>query len=368
MMPTHNTLPIPPHAVLALSLPTPIEPQNVEALWHNAGAHPASEAECLSLIDNLFVSRTPHTPQGRGDDCAELILPSNKLVLSTDFFWQHSHFRTSYFTPQEVGAKALTVAISDLAAAGAVPLGFSLGLMVPSWVSTATLTHILEGMAHVAHTYNITLTGGDLSKADTLGFCCTVWGSSANTEHPHFFARQNAQPNDIIFLAGNAGLARIGLALLEHEGRSAITKYPHAVAAHLAPTPRFDASTALTTIANNAPQWPHVSLMDLSDGIAQDLPRLLGSYGANLTFAPSLIHPEITSFAQQHGHNPEELFILGGEDFALLGTCPPHLWPALQQHVPNCHALGTVTLCSGLMRNGTLFTCKGFDHFTVANK
>ena len=87
-----------------------------------------SEDDFLLLVDRYFPNTHPHLALGRGDDCAELLCPP-RMALSTDLFLEDIHFRRSYFTPEDMGHKALAVNISDLAAAGALPLGFSLGLM-----------------------------------------------------------------------------------------------------------------------------------------------------------------------------------------------------------------------------------------------
>ena len=101
--------------------------------WRNDSAGErrlASEDDCLGLIDELFPSHSAHVPRGRGDDCALLTQLPQSMALSTDMFWEDTHFRTGYFTPEEAGGKALAAAVSDLAAAGAVPMAFSLGLML----------------------------------------------------------------------------------------------------------------------------------------------------------------------------------------------------------------------------------------------
>ena len=106
-----------------------------------------SEDACLELIDRHFPTASGHFPHGRGDDCAELADLPGTLALSSDMFWQDSHFRTQYFIPAEAGAKALASSVSDLAAAGAVPLGFSLGLMLASGIGKKTLAGMLGGMS-----------------------------------------------------------------------------------------------------------------------------------------------------------------------------------------------------------------------------
>ncbi len=361
-----------------------------------------SEAHCLELIDAVFPHASLHLPYGRGDDCAELAINS-PLALSTDFFWLDQHFRTSYFTPQEAGAKALTVAVSDLAGAGARPLGFSLGLMLPPAISSHTVNALLQGLHSVAQQHDLTLTGGDISCGNTMGFCITVWGESITPSIPFFLRRGVATVGDTIFLVGKAGLARAGFLLLEREGRSAITQHPLPCLAHLAPAAHIKAGMALAKFAfaqQKNPQNARIGLMDLSDGIMRDLPRLLTPLhnqkenkqvhaptpkenkkrlvlerqsgkkatippaGAALSFPPSLFNAELCAAAEALACDPTELILTGGEDYALLGTCPAELWEELCTHLPDITCIGTATAESGITCQGKPVQTVGFDHFS----
>ena len=319
----------------------------------------ASEDDCLALIDAVFPNRSSHAPLGRGDDCVELLMPG-RVVLSTDAFMENAHFRRAYFSPEEVGAKALASAVSDLAAAGAVPLGFSLGLLLPADLPKSALAGVLAGMARVAGRCAIPLTGGDISRSATLGFCLTVWGKSALEDTPLFLRRGQAEPGDVIFCIGAAGLAKVGLLALESMGRKAVELYPAACAAHLSPMPLLAEGAALAR-AFVGPEH-RLGLMDLSDGPARDLPRLLGTYGANIDPDVGLMHPEIQTFAQTHNLSAEDLLLAGGEDYALLGSCAPESFARLREVLPTAAYLGEVRQEPGLLLRGNPLRVCGFDH------
>ena len=338
-----------------------------ETLWTRCGNGFACEDDVLELVNAFFPSRTPHVPFGRGHDCAELAAFGHTLALSTDMFWEGAHFRRAYFTPEETGAKALTTAISDLAAAGAVPLGFSLGLLLPEDLSRAALSGVLRGMARKAHEYGAALSGGDLSKGDRLGFSVTVWG--APVEGAPFLRRDRPKPGDVLFLIGECGLARVGLWALEREGRAAMAEWPRSCAAHLEPGAllRQGQRLALLALEASRPGLPSpVSLMDVSDGLIRDLPRLLGDLGAELLFDPALVPAETARAASLQGLSPEELFSLGGEDYALLGSCPQELWPRVSAVIPDASFLGHVRRERVIARNGNIVNLRGFDHFSSA--
>jgi thiamine-monophosphate kinase len=323
---------------------------------------PASEDDCLDLINSLFPERSGHFPLERDDDCAVLLPPPGPLALSTDYFVENVHFRACYFTPAEAGAKALGVAVSDLAAVGAAPLGFSLGLMLPKSLSRAALADCLAGMAAKARSCAIILTGGDLSAGPCLSFCLTVWGAPAIQGAP-FPARGRAGPGERLFLIGRAGLARVGLAALEANGRKALKAYPSACAAHLDPPVFLAEGRALARLALKEPR---ISLMDCSDGLARDLPRLLGGPGADLEIRPELIHEEVRREAGRLGLAAEKIFLAGGEDYALIGACPDLVWPSVQEAVPAARLLGRVRKDALFFCNGApldLASLAGFDHF-----
>ena len=80
-----------------------------------------SEDHILARIASHFPNEGPDVLLGRGDDCAVLGV-SGPLCVSTDLFMEDVHFRRSYFTPEDIGWKALAVNLSDLAADGARPI------------------------------------------------------------------------------------------------------------------------------------------------------------------------------------------------------------------------------------------------------
>lgn len=350
-----------------------ISKDDTAGLWQCDEAGAVSEDACLAVIDACFPARSPHVPLGRGDDCAELADLPGRLALSTDMFLEDVHFRRSYFSPQEVGAKALNRALSDLAAAGAVPLGFSLDLLLPPSIGSGILRAILDGMAKAAERLGVFLAGGDLARSERLGFGLTVWGRPPDSG-ARLLHRRKAAPGDSIFLLGEAGLARAGLMALEREGRPAVERWPLSCAAHLAPKPLIKEGQSFARIAHSIQekqQWQqkdgagNFSMMDISDGLARDLPRLLGPYGANLELEADAIPNEVRKAAAQAGMSAEDFFLLGGEDYCLVGTCPEEHWLYLQTSLPGARRIGRVAQERGLCLSGRRLELQGFDHFTA---
>ena len=321
-----------------------------------------SEDSILEIINRHFPSEHPRLLLGRGDDCC-VLATGEALAISTDLFMEDVHFRRSYFTPGDIGWKALAVNVSDLAAGGAYPAGFSLGLALPRDTSAELVDGLFAGMAELAGPLQLPLTGGDLSLADRLHLCVTVFGDTTGATR---LRRQNACPGDLVFLGGRIGLARVGLSVLEAQGRAAMAAYPEACAAHLRPEPRLRDGQRLGAL--QAQQEGRISLMDVSDGLARDLPRLLGDLGADLVLpAP---HPECLSWAGSQVVDEREAVEfalktcwLGGEDYAVVGTCEPRLAATVMTLIPDGVVLGRVTNDGVLRWNGRIAGGEGFDHF-----
>jgi len=327
---------------------------------------PASENAILACVDKYFTTAHPSLLLARGDDCA-VLRPSGPLCLSTDLFLEDVHFRRTYFAPHEIGHKALAVNASDLAACGAKPLAFTLSLGLPPGVGLDILEGLFAGMSALAELLRMGLAGGDLARADKLYLSITAWGEGGGRSGTgrHWLSRSGAQPGEVLFLIGNVGLARTGFALLESEGRKAMRNWSAACAAHLMPQPQVDAGQ----IVSHLGQMDHPPvLIDVSDGLARDLPRLLGmphsGLGADLLLPEALLHKEIVRYARTHGKNPVHEAYLGGEDYALLGACSPRLLSSLHTALPGLWEIGVVTNSGGIYLNGAMVgEDLGFDHF-----
>lgn len=311
-----------------------------------------SEAQFLELIDAHFPSEHGFLALGRGDDCA-VLRGGTDYCVSSDLFLEGVHFRRDYFSPADIGHKALAVNVSDIAAMGAKPVAFTLDLMIPPGIPDDFWDPFFRSMAMLARQNDMVLAGGDLSRSDRLGMSISVFGAPGSTG---FLRRGNCAPGDILFTVGDIGLARAGLMALEKDGLAARETLPAAVLAHLRPKPKVLIGTLLNAAGVKG-------LMDVSDGLARDLPRLLGpDLGADLTIERSQLNADVLSFAESLGEDPAEFAVTGGEDYALLGAVSP-FEAGKAQSVPGYMQIGTVTKTPGILLNGNPFAAAGFDHF-----
>lgn len=374
----------------------------------------------LDLIAKYFPNQHPYMPMGRGDDCALIAVPSAPMLggqavfaVTSDIFAENAHFRTSYFTAADIGHKALAVNISDLAANGATPCAFSFNLTLTERQNSAWLNECFKSMAELANSYGMVLCGGDLTKVPlaqtlqknqegidplTLGglnIGITAWGTYEEGGVPLMRHRSYAksqqnqsatenlqasacmQEGDIIFYIGEIGLARLGLLLLEESKDRALCleQYPHAVAAHLRPQPLVAEGLLLSRFAKEHALF----VMDISDGLMRDVPRLLArqgiifadekTFGAEIKIMETMLHPEIIRYCQEKALDPCYFAYKGGEDYGLLGVCAKDAYPLLEscyaknnQSLHALHKLGTVTK-GEITLNGRTIGEAGFDHF-----
>ncbi len=325
------------------------------------------ENTILEKIHKYFPNNSHELILGRGDDCAVLSLKNTqekKLVLTTDIFVEDVHFRSSYFSPEAIGYKALAANISDIYAMGAEVLTAQLALCLPKNIDEDFLDSLLSSLASLAKEHNFTLSGGDLSKADKLSLSITLLGLVENEVNLY---RNNSKISDIIYLIGEIGLSRLALQILENKADYEISHFPSAYKQHLFPQMYKEESMQIKDFALKYKE-ENFSLMDVSDGLAQDLPRLIQNNGYHLIIDKNSLHKELQLFAEKEGYSEREVLefaIKGGEDYALLGTCPAHLWQEFQQNCPKARNIGFVIADKKALLNNQVLSIQGFDHFTV---
>ena len=252
-----------------------------------------------------------------GDDAAVVRVPGGRAVLSTDLLIEGTHFSLDYFRPEEVGERALSANLSDLAAMGADPVCYLVALAAPPGTPVATVDAIFRGMATAARPSGIRLMGGDTCRGDRLTLCLTVVGAVGRGKPA---SRAGARPGDLLYVTGSPGWSRLGLALLRR-GRPARPSgwRREAMRAHLRPEARWREGRAAARSGAVA------AMIDVSDGILTDLSHLLERDGLGAVLAEESF-PVSRSFRAASaalGVDPLDAFLGGGEDYELLMAVRP---------------------------------------------
>jgi thiamine-monophosphate kinase len=265
----------------------------------------------FDLIARYFTRPARANPQvalGVGDDCALLTpAPGMQIAISTDMLVEGRHFFPNA-DPKMLGHKCLAVNLSDLAAMGARPLGFTLAFALPQ-AREDWLAAFADGLFALADTHDCPLIGGDTTKGP-LTISITVFGEIPPGQA---LRRDAAQVGDDIWVSGTLGDAR--LALANYQGELVLDSLLHDSAAlrlH-APTPRVALGLALRGIAHAA--------IDLSDGLAGDLGHILQRSGVGATLNADAL-PAGPILAQQPQDLRHSFMLCGGDDYELCFTAP----------------------------------------------
>ena len=200
--------------------------------------------------DALIASLLRELPGSRkliGDDCAVVGFAGTKnlLVLKTDCVVERIHFQTST-NPERVGWKAMMRPLSDFAAISALPQFALITLIVPATRSTSWVKKLYRGLKRAASRFGVAIVGGETSA--TRGPAVISVSVSGFVEKNRWISRSGGKRGDDLFVTG-----RLGGSLLEK---------------HLRFVPRINESRWLTK------NFRVHAMMDLSDGLGADLPRL----------------------------------------------------------------------------------------------
>jgi thiamine-monophosphate kinase len=282
------------------------------------------EFELLARIGERLPQAGPRIRLGSGDDAA-ISVPGGATATSVDALIDGVHFRREWSDLGQIGAKALAVALSDLAAMGAEPGEAYVVLGVPADLDEDGCLELLDGMAALAAETGTTLAGGDVSRAPVLTLALTVVGHAESADE--LVTRAGACPGDALVVTGELGGAAAGLLLLEE--RPAATRSPlvahsetnsereASIARQLEPRPRLEAGRALAAAGATA-------MIDLSDGLGGDAGHVAAASGVGLRIdaAALPLGAGVTEVAAAAGRDPLELAASGGEDYELLATLP----------------------------------------------
>jgi thiamine-monophosphate kinase len=270
------------------------------------------------LIARFFAPLAGEGGLGLKDDAA-LLRPAagHDLVLTVDALVAGVHFFPDD-PPDAIAVKALGVNISDLAAKGASPAGFLLALALPDDWSEAWLAAFAEGLGEAARAFACPLLGGDTVRADgALSLSVTAVGQ---VPAGRMVRRTAARVGDRVCVTGTIGDAALGLALrrgAEAPWASGLTsdERTHLVDRYLRPRPRLVLAPVLREHARAA--------MDVSDGLAGDLAKMMRASGASAVVDLGTIplSPAArTALAGDRGLM--ERLVTGGDDYEILCALP----------------------------------------------
>ena len=292
---------------------------------------------------------------GIGDDTA--ILPERvgrERLITADLLVEGVHFKLDYTPLSSLAHKALAVSLSDIAAMGGKPEFSLLSIGIPKSLLTKNWDEFFDSYFALAEKFGVTLIGGDTSSSpDKLVIDSIVMGSCKSGKA---IRRSTAKIGDAIFVTGTLGASAAGLELLLNGERMNAEKN-HSILAHLLPQPRVEFGMKAAEIIH--------SMMDVSDGLAQDLSHICEESNVSAVLDAEEIPVAIGANFEQALH--------GGEDYELLFTANRNDENSLQKIAQTCglqlsrigEIIPRTTEKISLRHNGnpSPLNPKGFDHF-----
>lgn len=269
---------------------------------------------------------------GIGDDCALLRpSPQSEIAISTDTLVADVHF-PAMGDAFLIGQRALAVTVSDLAAMGANPIGFTLALTLPC-VDQAWLKRFSEGLCLKAHECSISLMGGDTTKGP-LSITITVFGEVPLGKA---LRRDGAQPDDLLCVSGYLGEAAGALPMV-------LDNKPYDFSALLksywSPIPQLVIGHALLGKAT--------ACLDISDGLVADCGHIAKSSNVALVIEASKLVISPLLSAVYDDEQCLQNILVGGDDYQLAFTIPRDLFPELVKTHPSIQVIGYVTKGNGI--------------------
>jgi thiamine-monophosphate kinase len=255
------------------------------------------------IIDVLGVQA-----HGLGDDCALLAHADESLALSTDISVEGVHFRLDWISNEEVGWRATSAALSDLAAEGADAIGVLCAVTSPQTSHESQLLEVMAGVRNAAAAVGAQVLGGDLSSGPVWSLAVTVVGHARRP-----ITRSGAEAGDGLWVTGTLGGARAAL----HAWMNGRQPAARSRTRFARPEPRIAAGRWLATHGATA-------MIDLSDGLAGDARHLAAASQLCLTIDLESIPvaQEVKREALTLGVRDTQFAAEGGEDYELLVSLP----------------------------------------------
>lgn len=317
----------------------------------------------FELIQHFFTRSAcaqggENIPLGIGDDCALLQIPTGHYcAVSTDSLVSGVHFPKDS-PPFLLGQRVLAVAVSDLAAMGAKPLGFTLAITLEQ-IDTPWLQAFSEGLSTMAQHCAIALIGGDTTRGP-LAMTVTVMGAVPTN---HGLLRSGAQVGDLLCVSGPLGAAAAALPFVL--GQVAADTVPaeaqqQLLAAYWTPQPQLELGQWLLGKASAA--------LDISDGLLADCGHIAKASKVALQIEQARVPIAAAVLRAVGDADALQCALSGGDDYQLAFTIAASYLEALQQQFTAVQVIGRVSAGQGVQlldSAGQSIQCAhlGYQHF-----
>jgi thiamine-monophosphate kinase len=244
---------------------------------------------------------------GIGDDAAVVKTKKGLQVLTTDTLVEGDHFRQEWFSPKQIGMKAIEINVSDIAAMGAIPKYVLVSLALPKDLDIDFVDNLYEGMWKTCDKYNIEVIGGNMTHSKQIVVSITITGE---VERKNLTFRNRAKTGDLILVSGYLGNGRAGLRVFQEN----LKDFEKVKKSYLEPKAKLKSALKVASFAN--------SMEDISDGLASELKHICeqSKCGAIIYKDKIPIKNDVRKVAKTLDEDENDYALFGGEDFELVFT------------------------------------------------
>lgn len=327
------------------------------------------EFELIEHIERLIAgkgAKLADSTLGVGDDTASFRPRQGyDLLVTCDSMIEGRHYLSEYFTPFEIGKRAMVMNISDIGAMGGKPLYALISLGLHSKIPVTHVEDMYMGFMEELNPFNSSIIGGNITRVNhSMMIDITLIGE---VERSHKVLRSTARAGDAIMVTGYPGQASAGLQmLLNNENQIQLRNHP-LVDAYIRPVHRAVEGYSLASTGKvNA-------MIDISDGFLGDLGHICNrsGVGAEINLEDFPVNKSMRDISLPLNKKINDIVLGDSDDYELIFTCSPEDIETLRSIISDIpvHKVGRITSASEgikiILEDGTSQKIKpsGWNHF-----
>lgn len=300
----------------------------------------------FALIERIArPAKNPAIVRGIGDDCAAELEGGKIRLYTVDMLVENDHFSLEYFTPYQIGWKAMVSNVSDIASCGGRVLYALVSIALTERSDVEFVDGFYKAVYDASERWGFDVIGGDTTHGKLMSISVTLVGEAEPADVRY---RNTAMPGDLVAVSGPLGGSTAGLRLFlkKVSGFEAVKKF------HVEPQCAMDGLQRILPASR--------AMADVSDGLASEARNIARESGVRINLVKDSIPlcAGIRESAQRLGDDPYDYALFGGEDFQLVYTVP-------RGAVPYGTVVGEVVEGEGVYLDGKKLTRFGYDHFAI---
>ncbi len=270
--------------------------------------------DLLAKMVSDYGAKQPPNPRlliGIGDDAAAWRQSDGIQLATVDTLVQDVHFSLNATSSwRQLGSKALSVNISDIAAMAGVPEYALIALNLPDDTDVSDVREFYRGILDVAMQYGMYVVGGNMSRSPVAAITITVIGCGREDV---VLRRSAARPGDVVAVTGYPGYAAAGLEIITN-GTTLPEEIARILRSHFL-WPVAHMTEAQTLVKNGIK-----SCIDISDGLLADLGHICNASGVSATVNVDSLPVDWRLIRHAGEEHARQLTLTGGESYELMFT------------------------------------------------